>query len=99
MRVRFLLGLAFVAALFGRGGRACPQAPDGPAPAMTQTERANIYEYVVLLRENLRQEKGEILGAVLDLTPAEAKKFWPIYEEYNSELNKVNDMRLRNIEE
>ncbi|HZT68199.1 MAG TPA: hypothetical protein VFC10_00405 [Terriglobia bacterium] len=99
MRLRFPLGLAFATALFGLGGPACPQAPDGSAPAMTQTEKANIYEYAVLLRENLRQEKGEILGAVLGLTPADAKKFWPIYEEYNSELNKLNEMRLRNIKE
>jgi len=99
MSVRLVLGLAFTTVLLGVGIPAIAQAPEASAAAMTQAEKSNIHEYIVLLRENLRQEKGEILGAVMEFSPADASRFWPIYEEYNSELNKLDDMRLQNVKE
>ena len=63
----------------------------------TDTQEKNIQEYIVLLRENLRDEKGQILGEVMQFNVGDAAKFWPIYNEYDSELNKLNDLRLQNI--
>ena len=39
------------------------------------------------------------MGAVMQLSAADAAKFWPIYSEYTDELTKVNDLRVANIEE
>jgi hypothetical protein len=39
------------------------------------------------------------MGAVMQLSAADAAKFWPIYKEYDAELNKLNDLRVANIQE
>jgi hypothetical protein len=45
----------------------------------------------------VRQEKAQLLGAVLGLNASQAGKFWPIYEAYESELTKLNDLKVTNI--
>src|SRR5262245_11732610 len=64
----------------------------------TDTEKKNIEEYIKLLRENVGQEKDELLGAVLQLNADQAAKFWPIYDEYDAEMSKLNDLKKANIE-
>jgi hypothetical protein len=66
------------------------------ASAATDTEKKNIEEYIKLLRENVGQEKDELLGAVMQLNADQAAKFWPIYEEYAAELAKLNDLKIAN---
>jgi hypothetical protein len=92
---------------FSPGARAQATAPapkPKPKAAATQssgtdTQKKNIQEYVELLRSNVRQQKAEIMGSVMQLSAADAAKFWPIYTEYDAELTKVNDLRVANIEE
>jgi hypothetical protein len=67
-----------------------------PMPT-SDTENKNIKEYIELMRENVRQEKAQLLGAVMQLNADQAAKFWPIYNEYNSELTRLNDLRAANI--
>ena len=69
-----------------------------PSPA-TGAEDRNIQEYVELLRTNVRQQKAEIMGAVMQLDIDQAAKFWPIYSEYDAELSKLNNQRVANIKE
>lgn len=64
-----------------------------------EAQQKNIQEYVSLLRSDVRKQKTEIMGAMLELSPDEAAKFWPIYNEYDAELTKLNDLRLSNIQE
>jgi flagellar biosynthesis chaperone FliJ len=59
----------------------------------------NIRAYIELLRSDVRQQKAEMVGAVMQLSAADAAKFWPIYSEYDRELNKLNDLRVANIQE
>jgi hypothetical protein len=47
----------------------------------------------------VRQQKAEAMGAVMELSAADAAKFWPIYSEYDTELSKLNDARVANIRE
>ena len=61
--------------------------------------KKNIQEYIELLRSDVRQQKAEMMGAVMLLSAADAAKFWPIYSEYDAELTKVNDLRAANIQE
>ncbi len=67
-------------------------------PAMAVEEK-NVQEYIELLRTNVRQEKAEIMGAIMQLNVDDAAKFWPIYSEYDAELTKLNDLRVANIRE
>lgn len=53
-------------------------------------------------REAIEARKISYLTKMLELTPAEAKAFWPIYNEYNrkvEELATISRTRRENIEE
>lgn len=64
-----------------------------------EAQQKNIQEYVTLLRSDVRKQKTAIMGAMMELSPEEAAKFWPVYNEYDAELTKLNDLRLANIQE
>ena len=40
-----------------------------------------------------------MMGSVMQLSAADAAKFWPIYEQYDEELAKLNDQRVANIQD
>jgi hypothetical protein len=63
--------------------------------APTDTQDKNIQEYIELLRTDVRQQKAEIMGAVMTLNVDQSAKFWPIYSEYDAELTKLNRMSGR----
>ena len=44
-----------------------------------------------ILRQKVKADKKLVVASNMNLTEAEAKAFWPIYEEYQTELRKVND--------
>jgi hypothetical protein len=75
-----------------------PKAAGNKTAAATSDDR-NIQEYIQLLRSDVRQQKAEIMGSVMQLSAADAAKFWPIYSEYDNELTKLNDLRAANIKE
>jgi hypothetical protein len=63
------------------------------APAISQTKSAadKPADSMQVLREKLQADKKLLIAANMDLTEAEAKGFWPIYEAYQKELYKIND--------
>jgi hypothetical protein len=52
-----------------------------------------------LLRKDIRSQKKQIIAANLQLTDAEAVKFWPLYDQYTAELVKINDAKYAAIKE
>jgi hypothetical protein len=62
-------------------------------------QEKNLQVYVDLLRKDVRQQKAEIMGAIMALSADDAAKFWPIYSEYDVELTRLNDQRVENIKE
>jgi hypothetical protein len=52
-----------------------------------------------LLRKDIRSQKKQIIAANLQLTDAEAVKFWPIYDQYTAELVKINDAKYAAVKE
>lgn len=55
--------------------------------------------YVKLLLSHVRQRKAEVMAEMMQLNAADAAKFWPIYNEYDAELNKLSDLEVANIAE
>lgn len=51
-------------------------------------------QYVQLLRKDLRSGKKQLIALNMELSDAEATKFWPIYDEYAAEVKNLNDQRL-----
>jgi hypothetical protein len=59
-------------------------------PAWSQDKPANNMEIV---HEKLKADKKLIVAKYMELTESEATKFWPVYEEYQADLQKI-DQRL-----
>ena len=74
--------------------------PPAKTAATAQTpEELNTREYIILLRKDVSAEKARLLGTVMQFDAEDAAKFWPIYRDYDAELNKLNDLRVANINE
>src|SRR5947207_9748568 len=80
--LRRMIGAAIVLMLFGLA----PQggAQDKPADNMQ------------ILRDKIKADKKLVVATNMELTESEAKSFWPIYEEYQKELQKIN-RRIANV--
>src|SRR5262245_57878962 len=50
--------------------------------------------YVESLRADVKSGKVEIYSRVMELNANEAKAFWPIYQEYETELFALGDRRV-----
>jgi hypothetical protein len=90
------LGTSLLTALLAFAQAVWAQDNAQPAP---KSDAQNIQAYIDLLRADVRQQKAEMMGAVMQLSAPDAAKFWPIYEQYDAELAKLNDQRVANIKE
>jgi hypothetical protein len=74
-------------------GQSSAQTPSNP-PAQNTVDQD-----VDLLRKDIRSQKKQIIAANLQLSDAEAVKFWPLYDQYTAELVKINDAKYGVIKE
>jgi len=51
-----------------------------------------------LLRKDLRAKRKQLIAANLRLTEDEAKRFWPVYDQYMKELIVINDKKFALIQ-
>lgn len=49
-----------------------------------------------ILRDKIRADKKLVVAANMELTESEAKGFWPIYDQYQKDLHKLNQ-RIANL--
>jgi len=54
---------------------------------------------IQMLRENIQAQRKQITAANMPLTPDEATKFWPIYDQYRMEASKNGDERWALIQD
>lgn len=52
-----------------------------------------------LLRKDIRSQRKQLIASNLNLTDQEATKFWPVYDQYVSELITINDKKFGLIQE
>jgi len=75
-------------------------AAQTPAPLTADANREqNLTAYTQLLRTDIRAQKAAVIAEVMQFTPEENDKFWPLYREYEAELAKANDDRIALINE
>ena len=48
---------------------------------------------IQMIREDIRDHRKQVIAANMVLTPDEATKFWPLYDQYIQETIKINDNR------
>jgi len=75
---------------------AAPQADQSP---QADQYVSSIDQEIHMLRQDLRAQRKQIVAANMSLTPAEAVKFWPIYDQYVSELVEKNQAKYQLIKE
>ena len=56
-------------------------------------------EDIQMLRKDIRSQRKQLIAANMRLTDAEAEKFWPVYEQYISELVKTNTKKYALIKQ
>jgi hypothetical protein len=59
----------------------------------------DVQSYIELLKSDVKTGKKEIIAEVMQFTEAESEAFWPIYNEYEHELEKLADKRMANIKD
>ena len=79
------------------------RAPSAPATASSagpsDTQKANLEAYSTLLREDVSDQREQVVALVLFLNEADASKFWPIYSQYGAELDKLNATAAGSIDD
>ena len=61
-----------------------------PAIAQTKPAPAPAPDNMQILREKLKADKKLVVAANMQLNDKEAAGFWPVYDEYQKELAKIN---------
>ena len=51
-------------------------------------------DFMELLRKDVRSQKKQIIAENMDLSDAEAEKFWPVYDRYAAELSKIYNTKI-----
>ena len=54
----------------------------------------NSDDFIELLRKDVRSQKKQIIAANMDLSDAEAEKFWPVYDQYAAELSRIYNTKI-----
>jgi hypothetical protein len=63
------------------------------SPAWAQDKPADNMQ---ILRDKIKADKKLVVATNMELTESEAKAFWPIYEQYQKDLQKLNQ-RIANL--
>jgi hypothetical protein len=86
---------AAVALAMLSGGLAAAQtaAPDAAKA------RADVDKAIDALRKDARAGKADILGKTMALDSAQAAAFWPVYKQYEAELQTLNNDRVGIIQD
>jgi hypothetical protein len=80
--VKRTIGVAIAIVLFGFAPLGLAQ--DKPADNMQ------------ILRDKIKADKKLVVASNMELTESEAKDFWPIYDQYQKDLQKINQ-RIANV--
>lgn len=92
------IGLVFVGVWFLTSLQVEAQAVPGQKAA-GQNSQTMADQDIKLLRTDIKSEKKQLIAENLQLTPAEATKFWPIYDQYQAEYAKIGDEKVALIKD
>ena len=54
--------------------------------------------FIKLLKKDIKTQKSTVIRVNMNLNKAEGYKFWPVYENYERDLDKINDERIAIIQ-
>ena len=79
--------------------RTPPAQTTAASAGPSDTQKANLEAYATLLHENVADQKEQVVALVLFLNEADAAKFWPIYTQYEAELDKLNAIATASLDD
>jgi hypothetical protein len=95
--------LTLAAALTGivlmTGHPAAAQDATAPPATLVTLDQASADENIRLFRKDVRSLKKQIISANIQLTDAEAQQFWPVYDRYTAEMDKIEDGKFKLLKE
>jgi hypothetical protein len=65
--------------------------------AMVNEKFADLEPAIKMLRSEVGKDRREIVKKNMLLTESESARFWPLYDQYRAEINKVGDRRTKLI--
>jgi hypothetical protein len=96
MITKYLWDTARVAVLIFAATMALPALASEDKSAASNAPTASDME---ILRDKIYADKKLLVAENMELTEAEAKKFWPVYEAYQEDLHKINERMAKLINE
>ena len=96
-RLLFCTALMLSALIAGRGSAYGQDT--NYQPVLQSTSDSSTDQYLELLHKDVRSLKKQVIAANLDLTDKEAEKFWPLYDQYATELAKIHDTKVALIKD
>jgi hypothetical protein len=94
--VKRLMAMVLMGASWVLGGST---ASAQQTPLQESTTRPISNRDLNLLRQDLRSKRKQLIAANLKLTETDAAKFWPVYDQYMTELIAINDKKFGLIQE
>jgi DNA-directed RNA polymerase len=85
-----MMGIASASALLAAG----PVLGD-PARSIVNEKFSDFAPAIAELRQEAGQDRRNIVRANMLLTETESARFWPLYDEYRAERQKIGDRRVR----
>jgi len=85
-----MMGIASASALLAAG----PTLAD-PARPIVNEKFSDFAPEIAELRQEAGQDRRNIVRANMLLTETESARFWPLYDEYRAERQKIGDRRVR----
>jgi hypothetical protein len=75
-------------------GNASPQDAQGPT-----VQSASLDQQIQMMRKDIRSQRKQLIAANMSLSDTEAVKFWPIYDQYVSDLVQTNNAKYELIKQ
>ena len=95
-RVIAVLAAIIVGAL--STGVGAGQTQTATALPRAEGRERNLRAYTELMRRDIRTQKVALITELMQFTDEQDNKFWPVYREYETELSRIYDAKLRLIE-
>ena len=71
----------------------------GDQPTPGQSSETSVDRNIELMRSDIRSQKKQLIAANVPLTDTEAEAFWPVYDRYTADLEKIHDRRVDLLKE
>jgi hypothetical protein len=65
----------------------------------SESQVLNTQAYIELLRTDLNARKRQVINETMQLDDKQARIFWPIYNDYEADLDKLGDEKLAIVQE